>query len=60
MVFTAQSEREVESKSRAGALFSTEIADAGAHDQRKMPVSQIFSGTFDLLNIVLEETNSCI
>lgn len=38
-VFTAHSEREVESKSMAGALFSTEFADAGAHDQKKVPVS---------------------
>lgn len=39
VVFTAHSEGEVESKSRAGALFSTGIADASAHDQRKMSVS---------------------
>lgn len=58
VVFTAHSEREVESKSRTGALFSTEIADAGAHDQRKMPVSQVFSRTLDLLYIVLQERNS--
>lgn len=39
VVFTAHSEREVESKSKVGALFTTAIADAGAHDPKKMSVS---------------------